>query len=252
MNETNPSPRLSSAFIAADRKLLQIVSAPRPAAIEHVIERMQAIDAALAGDDGLKWFNWLYLLVTTTVRNQKPPGGWKHEQWLMRLDVVFANLYLDAIAADVAGKGAAPKSWRVLFEARHLPLIERIQFALSGMNAHINRDLSLAVLQTNSEFGVDPGKNSREYADFQYVNNLLGALIPEALNTLATGIVGELVQGTGKIGRLLALWNVRVARDLAWDFSDHLNNLHGPTRQFALSTQDQLTGAIGRSLLLLV
>ena len=71
-----------------------------------------------------------------------------------------------------------------------------------------------------------------------------------ALQVLATGIRREIAQDTGKIGQLLAIWNVRVARDLAWDFADHLRNLGGIAREFALIAQDKLTGALGRSLLL--
>jgi hypothetical protein len=80
-----------------------------------------------------------------------------------------------------------------LFEARHKPGIDRIQFALAGMNAHINHDLSLALLQTDDEFDIVPSKTSREHDDFEQVNELLGSVIPQALNKLATGIVGEVV-----------------------------------------------------------
>jgi hypothetical protein len=118
------------------------------------------------------------------------------------------------------------------------------------MNAHINRDLSLALLQTDEEFHIVPVKNGPEHTDFERVNDLLAAVLPKALEFLATGLVGEIVQSTGKLGKLMTLWNVRVARDLAWDFADNIRDLNGGHRQFALSTQDQLTGAIGRSLLL--
>jgi hypothetical protein len=66
----------------------------------------------------------------------------------------------------------------------------------------------------------------------------------------ATGIVGELAQDTGKIGRLLAIWNVRAARDLAWDFADDLRGLEEVSRDLALEAQDKLTGVIGRALLM--
>jgi hypothetical protein len=79
---------------------------------------------------------------------------------------------------------------------------------------------------------------------------LLEAVLPQALQFLATGVLGELAQDSGKIGRLLAIWDVRVARDLAWDFADHLRNLSGPAREFALKIQDKFTGALGRTLLL--
>jgi hypothetical protein len=82
------------------------------------------------------------------------------------------------------------------------------------------------------------------------VNGLLEVVLPSALNFLAAGMVGELAQDTGKVGRLLAIWNVRVARDLAWDFADHLRILGNVRRDLALEAQDKLTGVIGRSLLL--
>jgi hypothetical protein len=48
----------------------------------------------------------------------------------------------------------------------------------------------------------------------------------------------------------LGIWNVRVARDLAWDFADHLRHLTGLARTITLRAQDKLTGALGRGLLL--
>jgi hypothetical protein len=241
---------MSAPGPGTNQQLLQIVADPKPTLIDGVISRMTAIDAALPGSDGLKWFNWLYLLVTNSVKNNPAAANWKDPRWLTRLDVVFADFYFAAIESALKG-GSVPKSWQALFEARQKPGIDRIQFALAGMNAHINHDLSLALLQTDSEFGITPGKASPEHDDFEAVNHLLGGVLPVALQTLAAGdgIVGELAQDSGKIGQLLALWDVKAARDLAWDFADHLRNLRGLTRDFALATQDQLTGALGRALL---
>jgi hypothetical protein len=59
---------------------------------------------------------------------------------MSQLDVTFAGLYFDAVEA--AGDPAAvPLAWRPLIEERGQPAIEPIQFALAGMNAHINHDL---------------------------------------------------------------------------------------------------------------
>jgi hypothetical protein len=70
------------------------------------------------------------------------------------------------------------------------------------------------------------------------------------LTLLATGILGEVAQDTGKVGRLLAIWNVRAARDFAWDLGDTLRPLAGDARAVTLAMQDQITGVLGRSLLL--
>ena len=235
---------------STDARLLQIVNAPAPTTIADVIVVMQSIDSLLPSSDGLKWFNLLYLMVTKNVDNQPPASGWKDAAWLTRLDVVFAGLYFNAIASFLNGGPNLPSSWEALFEARFRGGIDRIQFALAGMNAHINHDLALALLQTDSELNLTPDLNSLEHDDFELVNQILQAALPAALQFLATGILGEIAQDTGKIGRFLAIWNVKAARDLAWDFADDLRNLSGLSRTLALASQDQLTGVIGRSLLL--
>lgn len=237
---------------STDQQLLPIVSGTVPATIADVIAVMQSIDQLLPGNDGLKWFNRLYWMVTQQVDTQPPAGGWKDAQWLTRLDVVFAGFYFAAIAGFLNQSGDTPSSWNALFESRFKPGVDRIQFALAGMNAHINHDLALALLKTDGELQLTPGLTSPEHDDYEHVNGLLKTVLPSALQVLATGIVGELAQDTGKIGRFLAIWDVEAARDLAWDFADHLRNLNGLPRALALRAQDQLTGVIGRSLLLSV
>src|SRR5579872_1892452 len=233
-----------------DAQLLEIVSSATPAAIADVIAIMRSIDGLLPGSDGLKWFNKLYLMVTQQIDAQPPPNGWEDAAWLTRLDVVFAGFYFAAIAHALRQNPDVASSWQALFEARNRAGVDRIQFALAGMNAHINHDLALALLQTNAEMDLTPAHDSPEHNDYEHVNDLLETVLPEALNFLAGDKLGELAQDTGKTGRLLAIWSVRAARDLAWDFSDHLRNLTGPFRQTALDSQDGLTGVIGRALLL--
>lgn len=235
----------------ADQPLYDLVSGPAPMTIADVTGRMQAMDALLPVNDGLKWFNRLYLMVTQQVDLQPPGGGWQSPVWLARLDVVFAGLYFDAVAGFVGG-GAAPSAWAALFEARYRTGIDRIQFALAGMNAHINHDLALALLTTNGELNVDPARDSPEFADYQSVNGLLNTLMPSTLAMLANDTLGVLAQDTGKIGRLLAFWDICKARDLAWNFGNHLRGLSGLDRAVALGGQDALTGALGRAILVAV
>lgn len=233
----------------ADPKILEIAAAAQPRTIAEVIGVMQALDAALDSADGLKWFNWLYLDVTRAIHDHPPAGGWRDPQWTERLDVVFAGIYFQAIAGFLGGQPVAA-SWQALFEARRRPNLDRIQFALAGMNAHINHDLSLALVETGQELGVTPGPAGPEHDDFERVNGVLSGVLPGSLRVLATGILGEAAEDTGKIGRLLAIWDVAAARDLAWDFAGHLRSLAGLAREAALDAQDKLTGALGRSLLL--
>jgi Family of unknown function (DUF5995) len=233
-----------------DQQLLQIVAAAQPANIPDVIQVMEAIDALLPNDDGLKWFNKLYLIVTQQIDGQPPATAWSDGAWLTQLDVVFAGLYFAAIESFLQDNPSTPSSWDALFEARNSPNIDRIQFALAGMNAHINHDLALALLKTDAQMNLQPAFESPEHDDYERVNAILAQLLPQALTFLATGIAGEAAQDTGKLGRLLAMWNVAVARDGAWDFANYLRGLPAAAQPLALAIQDKATGLTGRALLL--
>ena len=95
-----------------DAQLLQIVSDASPVSIPDVIAVMQSIDGLLPGNDGLKWFNRLYLMVTQKIDTQPPPNGWEDAAWLRRLDVVFAGFYFAAIAGALQQSGNTASSWQ--------------------------------------------------------------------------------------------------------------------------------------------
>jgi hypothetical protein len=228
--------------------LAAIVSTAPPQTIAGVITQMQAIDAMLPDGDGLKWFNRLYLMVTEQVDNNPPGGTWQDPQWLLHLDVVFAGVYFSAIRDYLAGT-STPEAWLVLFESRFNPEIERIQFALAGMNAHINRDLAIALDQTNADLLRDPASDGPEHADYMAVNTLLDTVMPRALEMLSAGPLGEAAEDSGKVGRLLGSFDIRAARDAAWDFAAVLCDLEGVARDAALTAQDVSTGELGRTLL---
>ena len=232
----------------ADQALFEIVSATPPATVAEVIAVMQQMEAVLPNTDGLKWFNRMYLEVTQAVDLQ-PATAWEDPAGLLQLDVVFANFYLRAVAGYVSGAAWVPCCWSALLEARFQPGIDRILFALAGMNAHINHDLALALLASDAESGVSPGLDSAQHADFETVNTLLQQLMPEVLTELATDTLGVLAEDTGKVGRVLAFWDICKARDLAWGFAGQLRGLSGPAHDAALAAQDALTGALGRAIL---
>jgi hypothetical protein len=235
----------------ADQPLYQLVSGAAPTTIDDVAKIMESIDQILPDRDGLKWFNRLYLMVTKEVDLDPPAGGWKDAVWLPLLDVIFAGLYFRAVAGFLSGDSGVPNSWSAMLSARNATGIDRIQFALAGMNAHINHDLSLALLATDQQMNLEPDDDSPQHVDYEAVNGLLNTVMPSALQMLAAGVLGELAQDTGKIGRILAFWDICRARDLAWEFANHLRGLDDGERQVALAAQDQMTGVLGRAILAL-
>src|SRR5215211_1449356 len=96
-----------------DPQLLAAVERP-PETIADVLATMQAIDALTVEGDGLKWFNWLYMEVTTAVEQRVGQGGFGDPQWLAELDVQFGRLYFKALSAQLSG-GRAARCWRALF-----------------------------------------------------------------------------------------------------------------------------------------
>jgi len=225
------------------------LSAAPAASIEDVLAIMQGIDACLPAGDGVKWFNFLYQTVTQSVLASATTSGFEDGAWVGHLDVVFANLYFAAAAASVAGGG--PAAWRPLFEARSAPGIARIQFAFAGMNAHINHDLPLALVQTHRDLGTTPDRTSDHYRDYAGVNAILGAVETQVKPILLTGVLRRVDGTLGPLDDVIAMWNVRRAREAAWANSAalwHLNDAPQVRTAF-VDTLDASVGLAGRGLL---
>jgi len=193
-----------------DGEILEIASQPIDS-IADVISVFEALEQILPESDGLHWFNQLYLNVTKAVDQSVGTQQWNNPAWIARLDVVFARLYLNALAVP-----PAPNCWQVFFDARHDARLARIQFAFAGMNAHIDHDLSVAVVQTCVEFGLEPVHLSPIYQDFTRVNELLDTLIDQAKRDLMIGLLGNVLPSLGAVENLIAGFGIRAAREVAW------------------------------------
>jgi Family of unknown function (DUF5995) len=217
--------------------------------IDDVIAAMRALDAALADDDGVKWFNFLYLKLSEAVRADA--AIWQDWPFLERLDVSFARLYFDALAASGRDPDLAPPAWRPLFAARHDRKLARVQFALAGMNAHINRDLPVALERIAGAVGGYPGRDDHRYQDYLRVNDLIERMETALRPILATGLVGDLDVGLGDLDSLFLIWKVRKAREAAWTNGQvcwHLRDEPFLQREF-LARLDQMVAFAGRGLL---
>jgi hypothetical protein len=192
------------------------IAAVGPASsIDEVIERMHRIDAALPADDGVAYFNRLYLKVTETVRDRTRGSSFEDPRYLERLDVVFANRYFAAYDADAERRGC-PDAWAPLFDKRTRPHTDPIQFALAGMNAHINNDLPIAVVDTSRELGSPPQHDSPQCRDYHKVNGLLGDVEELMKAWFVTGVIARVDVACGKLDDAFAMWSISAAREIAW------------------------------------
>ena len=218
-----------------------------PAVIEAVIARMEEIDR----NDGVAYFNRLYLQVTRAVLAGTATAQFAEPAFMDRLDVVFAQLYFDA-AATIESGADCPVAWRPLFEVRSHSL-EPIQFALAGMNAHINHDLPLAVVTTCMEFGLTVDDDTPEHADFDKVNSILRAIEAEVAPWFETGLIADIEDITPRsVDRALAMWSIVAARELAWDHAGMLWRIreHPSLSAVYTDTLARMTELAGRAMLI--
>jgi hypothetical protein len=237
--------------VAAGSALDQALAGAPPTTIAGVVERLAAVDAALPAGDGVGWFVKLYVEVTRDVGAAVIPGSFRDPDFLVRLDIAFAGEFFGALRDSLASPAAAPKAWAPLFEARAAPGIAPIQFALAGMNAHINRDLPLALVTTCEQAGVDLAAAAPERADFERVNGILAATEARVKQQFATGVVGLVDTALGDVDDRIAMWDVGQARDAAWVQALTLWTLRTvpALQRDAISTLDRVIGFAGRGLL---
>jgi hypothetical protein len=221
-----------------------------PQSVAEVLQTMQAIDALCAGGDGLKWFNWLYLQVTQAVEARVAAGGFADSAWLAELDVQFAQLYFSALQASLSGQ-TAPGCWRLLFQSRNQAALARIQFALAGINAHINHDLPEAIVATCQATGTTPDRGGAHYADYTALNSTLDALIESAKTTLHVRLPGDALPPVSHLEDTVAAWSVAAARESAWQAAEQLWEIRATPSLSAgfLDMLDGLTTVIGKALM---
>lgn len=235
--------------------MLESMLQGRPArSVAEVLALMHAIDASLPDDDGLKWFNRLYLRVTEAIVAElaaAPAAASPGDDFVGRLDIEFANLYFDAACAGDRATGLAPAAWRPLFECRLQPL-DRLQFAVAGMNAHINRDLPEALARTYLGLGGDPVRGDARHAAYMAVNQVLSRVEDETkAELLLNNPIAHLDRMAGALDDRLAMWSVGAARDAAWTNFEVLWALRPLPRLRSefFAKLDRMTGFAGRGLL---
>lgn len=221
-----------------------------PQSIAEVLQTLHAIDTTCIDTDGLKWFNWLYMQVTQAVETRVAAGGFTDGAWLAELDVQFAALYFSALKSSLSNL-ETPGCWQALFQCRNQSPIARIQFALAGINAHINHDLAEAIVATCLARGTTPDHGGTNYTDFTALNSTLDSLVDSAKSTLNVRLPGDALPAVSHLADTIAAWNVCAARESAWQNAQHLWQIRAipPLTDSFLDMLDGLTTVIGKTLL---
>ncbi|MDB3906917.1 DUF5995 family protein [Crocinitomicaceae bacterium] len=181
--------------------------------IDEVIERLDVIiDDSIKTKNRAGYFAALYRRVTAAVKEKIAEGYFDDNPRMEKLDVVFANRYLEAHAAWTNNEPCT-KSWELAFEtcSNWRPLV--IQHLFVGMNAHIGLDLGIAAAI------VQPDDIDSLHDDFNKINSILENLTDLVQDELSEifwplKIIDKLAGGADE---KIAGFAMGIARDAAWD-----------------------------------
>ncbi len=214
-----------------------------PGTIDEVIEQLQQIiDHCKATNNSAGYFAVLYHKVTCKIKDNILQKSFEDVTRMERLDVIFANRYIDAYNSWIAGK-AMTASWQIAFKATSDNNFLVLQHLLMGMNAHINLDLGIASSKVMEGFTLDDIHN-----DFNTINNLLGAMINnmEDCLTKVNPLMRLLHLNWFKYDEMLVQFSMKTARDGAWEFSKEINGKTESTFDDCLAARDKSIAGLGK------
>jgi hypothetical protein len=232
--------------------LAPVLGAAPAASVNAVIAMMTSIENSLGVDEGVAWFNKLYRRVTERVALALTDNTFENPAFIDRLDVVFANLYFEALRAFLHDREKMPRAWAPLFEGNAERGIAPIQFALAGMNAHINRDLMVAVVRVCEEMQLEVGGDSAHKRDYDRLNPILQEVETSVRAWFLEGFVAEFDSMFEKVDTIVANWSLVEARDAAWSHAQTLWRIRHVDliEEAYIDGLDGLVGFAGRGLLL--
>lgn len=165
-----------------------------------------------------------YLVMTRSVEENIRADSFHDGVWVGRLLDRFATYYFDAVDSygGVLGVRACPAVWREALEACSDPLCHPLQALMLGINAHINHDLALALVDVLDDWPtLDAEARQRRRHDHELVNTIIN----ETTDEVQKDVVGrwspaaeglDLLMGRldeWAFGQLAESWRSRVWAD---------------------------------------
>lgn len=213
-----------------------------PTTIGGVITRLEGIIAECAEkNDRAGYFAVLYHRVTCKVRDCIAAKDFEDCERMERLDVIFANRYIEAY--DLWRTGKMPTaSWKIAFETTkvNVPLV--MQHLLLGMNAHINLDLGIAAAEVMKGYELEDIKN-----DFFTINKVLADLVGacEACMIQVNPLLRLLHLNWYNYDEMLVAFSINTARDGAWAFATEIGPKENEAYKTCLATRDVRIAELG-------
>lgn len=214
--------------------------------IDGVIQSLiRIIEWTKAHKSRLGYFAALYRKVTVRVKEGIANGEFENGERMERLDVAFANRYLEAFEQYHSQKETTV-SWKLAFDTgkRWRPIV--LQHLLVGMNAHIDLDLGIAAAETSPLEKVKDLKN-----DFHKINEILASLVNDVQDELAQvwPLLKLLDRLAGKVDESLANFGMKISRGHAWSVAEMLAALSNEDQLIKIKDLDNDIFKIGKTIL---
>ena len=212
--------------------------------IDDVISILdKIIKEEVASQSNLAIFPVLYKQVTERIKEGVANQEFDDNPRMQRLDVIFANRYLEAYFIYKDG-GQPSVSWLHAFDAAKDRSLITLQHLLLGINAHINLDLGIAVSKTVGSISDLPTIHN----DFNKINAILSSMVDAVQKRI--GSVSPLFFLLDRLAKgkedAIAAFSINVARDGAWIFA---NTYHvSVDKQLAFERRDQVIGQLAAKL----
>lgn len=190
---------------------------------------------ALASVDRRGHFTAMYARVTARIATAIDDGRFADSARMDEFATAFARLFL----APATGSAPAPRCWRAAWDVAGDDRLLIVQHLLLGINAHVNHDLPLAVV----EVATRRGDLASTRPDFDAVNRILAETYEELLSDL--GLVSRWATAASRLGGGDAFnFSLRVARDQAWRAAVVLHGLDDAARGTYQAELDRLVAVL--------
>ena len=197
--------------------------------IEATAAELRAL-AAAAGD-ATGHFPAMYARVTERIAGAIDGGQFRDGPRMAAFAAAFAARYTGARG----GHGGPPRCWQATWDVGGDRRLLVVQHLLLGINAHVNHDLPLVVV----ELADRTGDLASIRPDFDAVNDVLAATSQEVLDELDR--VARWVSHAARLGGDRAFnFSLRVARRQAWEAAERLHRLDPEGRARDVRELDRL------------
>ena len=203
-----------------------------PASAVDAVEALTAMSGHLPTDAPGHVFLDFYTVVTRRVTELLAEGapGFRDPLWLDTLTALFAHKALMALHAFEHGDDIESTAWELAVYSQ--PNAQPYQYALLGMNAHINYDLPRVVLPY---LDAHPNRISDYRHDYFEVISILDSVADESIRMIAdkyhchfTQLILALPGGTARTHRSI-MQLVNYWRTVVWNTIESMHR--APTRE---------------------